>query len=67
MSPMKHCQSKAVLWTSPDEGKYTIVLKIGTSSLIHAERDSINMSGLAKICEVVVDLQREGAAACHRM
>ena len=62
MSPMKRMESKAQLCDALDVGKYTIVLKIGTSSLIHAERETINMSGLAKICEVVVDLQREGAA-----
>jgi hypothetical protein len=41
----------------------TIVMKIGTSSLIHPERDCVNVSALAKICEVVVDLQQQGRNA----
>ena len=37
-----------------------VVVKVGTSSLIHDRRGTLRLSSLAKICETLVDLNHEG-------
>lgn len=38
------------------------VIKIGTSSLIHERYQTLNLSNLARVCEVIKQLHSEGAA-----
>jgi hypothetical protein len=42
------------------------VIKIGTSSLIHQEYHSLNLSNLARVCEVIKQLHSEGKGGVHR-
>eukprot|EP00884_Botryococcus_braunii_P023354 jgi/Botrbrau1/9702/Bobra.0201s0032.1 len=41
-------------------GQMTVVIKVGTSSLVRTEQNSINLSNLARICETVRDLHVAG-------
>ena len=38
----------------------TIVIKVGTSSLIQAEHNSLSLGNLAKLCEAIRDLKSRG-------
>jgi hypothetical protein len=37
------------------------VVKVGTSSLVRADKNSFNLSNIARICETVRDLCKAGA------
>ncbi len=38
----------------------TVVIKVGTSSLIQAEHNSLSLGNLAKLCEAIRDLESRG-------
>ncbi|KAF5831322.1 hypothetical protein DUNSADRAFT_13296 [Dunaliella salina] len=40
--------------------KTTVVLKVGTSSLVRTEQMTVNLSSLARICETVKALHDQG-------
>eukprot|EP00798_Chlamydomonas_sp_ICE-L_P013013 gene13013-3517_t len=44
----------------PDKNKHIIVIKIGTSSLLRSEHQTLNLSNLARICETVKKLHTQG-------
>ena len=41
-------------------GQQTVVIKVGTSSLLRDEKHTLNLSSLAGICETVRELKDQG-------
>jgi hypothetical protein len=41
-------------------GQQTVVIKVGTSSLLRDDKRSLNLSSLAGICETVRELRDQG-------